>query len=123
MFISYLPFPSKIVDFDRKRNTNREALRKLFEMEKQRDNLMKKLWLCSGDIFIRIPSKNAKSIIEHEQENLDTEINRLRKEIKEKTSKLNEIEGLPDSAAPFVHLKPFQLEDLLCTGSKETKLA
>ncbi|KAF1805818.1 hypothetical protein V8B55DRAFT_1433989 [Mucor lusitanicus] len=47
-----------VIDFDRKRNSNREALSSL---KKTKD---KKTWTFFGDMFIKLPTENTKALIE-----------------------------------------------------------
>jgi hypothetical protein len=51
----------KIVDYDRTRNTNREALTKL---KKEPLNSQKKVWVNLGDFFIKLEKDNVTSYIE-----------------------------------------------------------
>lgn len=55
----------EIVDLDRKRHANREAIRALAQ---QRTNSWNgdgtKTWLAIGNTFLRVPSDKAKSILE-----------------------------------------------------------
>jgi len=106
----------QIVDFDKRRNVNREALRSL------KDSKDNKTWLCSGaDLFIKLPTDGARKIIEKDQRTLDEEINKLRDQLKVKTSKLSEIEGTEDSTKPFF-LKPTSVSSLSSmTGTKRTE--
>jgi len=97
----------QMVDFDRKRNSNREALRQIASCKKP----SKQLWLCHSNIFIQLPTNTVKSIIEKEQKHLDAEIRKLQDDLKVKTSQLAEVEGLPDPIVPY-NLHPFSLEDL-----------
>ncbi|KAL7327203.1 hypothetical protein PS15p_209431 [Mucor circinelloides] len=47
-----------VIDFDRKRNSNREALSKL------RKTTDKKTWTFFGDMFIKLPTDKTKVLIE-----------------------------------------------------------
>ncbi|CAG8727135.1 11287_t:CDS:2 [Ambispora leptoticha] len=77
-----------VVDYDRKRNTNREALNKLKKELKDE----KKLWVNLGDLFIRMEAPKVKTLIEKDQTNLDHEIEVVRNSIKEKTAQLEKLE-------------------------------
>src|SRR4051812_10770975 len=106
-------FPFKVVDYDRTRNTNREALTKF---KKEPLNSQKKVWVNLGDFFIKLESDNVKSYIEKgtmikkyiiymiyylskfvskkyktDQKNLEKEISSLRDTIKQKTSELEKL--------------------------------
>lgn len=74
---------------DRKRNKNREALGAI-----RRKEIGPKSWVCVGDLFVKLPQDTVKELIERDQKNLDTEVERLRKEMKEKTTELNQLEGI-----------------------------
>lgn len=84
----------EIVDLDRKRNLNREALRAL---EKSCRAHWKgdesKTWLATGNTFLKLPSKTAKSMLERDQIRLNSEINILRSELKVKVNVLMEKQG------------------------------
>ncbi|CAG8481673.1 233_t:CDS:2 [Ambispora gerdemannii] len=77
-----------VVDYDRKRNTNREALNK-FKKELKNE---KKLWVNLGDFFIKMEAPNVKTLIEKDQKNLDNEIEVVRNSIKGKTAQLEKLE-------------------------------
>jgi len=85
----------QIIELDKKRNTNREALRAL----KTKDTTgvkTSKSWVCFGNMFLKLPSSNVQTMLQQDQKNLDEEISRLRKDLKPKVSKLHELEGLPE---------------------------
>ncbi|MBW00233.1 p53 and DNA damage-regulated protein 1, partial [Eschrichtius robustus] len=90
-----------IVDLDTKRNRNREGLRAL-----QKDlSLSEDVMVCFGNMFIRMPHRETKEMIEKDQEHLDKEIERLRKQLKVKVNHLFEAQGKPE-------LKGFNLNPL-----------
>ncbi|XP_053208150.1 p53 and DNA damage-regulated protein 1-like [Panonychus citri] len=78
-----------IVDFDRRRNKNREALR----MIQKKDQ--KKVWLCFGNMFVQTLTEKGKHIIEKDQVHLDETINGLRDSIKESYDELRRLENKP----------------------------
>ncbi|XP_007446958.1 PREDICTED: p53 and DNA damage-regulated protein 1 [Lipotes vexillifer] len=91
----------QIVDLDTKRNRNREGLRAL-----QKDlSLSEDVMVCFGNVFIRMPHRETKEMIEKDQEHLDKEIERLRKQLKVKVNRLFEAQGKPE-------LKGFNLNPL-----------
>jgi hypothetical protein len=51
----------KIIDYDRTRNTNREALAKL---KKEPLNSQKNVWVNLGDFFVKLEKDNVKTYIE-----------------------------------------------------------
>ena len=75
----------EIVDLDRKRNSNREAIRAL---EKEAKTHYKgsdsKCWLAMGNSFFRLPNRNAVSLLKKDQQQLDISVNTQRSELKEK---------------------------------------
>ncbi|XP_071524863.1 p53 and DNA damage-regulated protein 1 [Panulirus ornatus] len=82
----------EIVTLDRRRNTNREALRQL-----QTNNLISKnpnsrTWICAGNMFLKMPKNYVTENIEKEQKQLDTEINNLRNGLRSKVNHLNDLE-------------------------------
>lgn len=55
-----------------------------------------KVKVCFGNIFIKFPKSKTKEMIQKDQEQLDKEINNLRKELKDKVGHLNNLQGKPD---------------------------
>nr|XP_020473939.1 p53 and DNA damage-regulated protein 1 [Monopterus albus] len=82
----------QIVDLDKKRNRNREALNAL----KTAMSDSEKVKVCFGTMFIRFPKSKTREMIQKDQEQLDKEINDLRKGLKAKVNRLNEIQGRPE---------------------------
>ncbi|CAG5984499.1 p53 and DNA damage-regulated protein 1 [Menidia menidia] len=82
----------QIVELDSKRNKNREALNAL----KHDMPDTEKVKVCFGNMFIKFPKSKTSEMIQKDQEQLDKEINDLRKELKAKVNRLNEIEGKPE---------------------------
>ena len=81
---------AQIIDYDKKRNSNREALRAI---KKQPEN---KHWFCIGNSFIKVTHDHCQNILEKDQSYMDNEIKRLHIGLKPKVSKLFELEGRPD---------------------------
>ncbi|KAI7907559.1 uncharacterized protein BX663DRAFT_3805 [Cokeromyces recurvatus] len=79
-----------VVDYDRKRNSNREALSQLKKMED------KKTWTFFGDMFIKLPAKDTKMLIERDQKLLDEKIDIARDIMKRNTIAIQEMEGKND---------------------------
>ncbi|KAL4833521.1 hypothetical protein H8958_022170, partial [Nasalis larvatus] len=91
----------QIVDLDTKRNQNREGLRAL-----QKDlSLSEDVMVCFGNMFIKMPHPETKEMIEKDQDHLDKEIEKLRKQLKVKVNRLFEAQGKPE-------LKGFNLNPL-----------
>ncbi|XP_022056586.1 p53 and DNA damage-regulated protein 1 [Acanthochromis polyacanthus] len=82
----------QIVDLDTKRNRNREALNAL----KHEMSDSEKVKVCFGNMFIKFPKSKTKEMIQKDQEQLDKEINDLRKGLKAKVNRLNEMQGKPE---------------------------
>ncbi|XP_069031581.1 p53 and DNA damage-regulated protein 1 isoform X2 [Embiotoca jacksoni] len=80
----------QIVDLDTKRNKNREALNAL----KHEMSDSEKVKVCFGNMFIKFPNSKTREMIQKDQEQLDKEINDLRKGLKAKVNGLNEIQAL-----------------------------
>ncbi|KAF9999850.1 p53 and DNA damage-regulated protein 1 [Entomortierella chlamydospora] len=90
-----------IVDYDRRRNSNREALSKLKKELAQE----KKVWVNLGDMFVKLPKQNVETMIKKDQETLDTEISDIRELMKEKVVELEKLEGGDGSRAKSYQLK------------------
>ncbi|KAI1317521.1 p53 and DNA damage-regulated protein 1 [Mortierella claussenii] len=90
-----------IVDYDRRRNSNREALTKL----KKDLASEKKVWVNLGDMFIKMPKENVETMIKKDQATLDAEIADIRETMKEKVVELEKLEGGDGSRASAFQLK------------------
>ncbi|KAM9444241.1 p53 and DNA damage-regulated protein 1 [Clarias gariepinus] len=82
----------QIVELDARRNRNREAMNALKTSSEDED----KVKVCFGNMFIKFPKESTKSMIQKDQEQLDQEINDLRKGLKAKVNRLNDLQGKPD---------------------------
>ncbi|KAI9010943.1 hypothetical protein CLU79DRAFT_771951 [Phycomyces nitens] len=80
-----------LIDFDRKRNANREGLNQWKKTGKMANE--KKAWIQFGDMFVRLPSDTAKKMIEKDQESLNKTMDETRDSMREATMKLQEMEG------------------------------
>ncbi|XP_048879388.1 p53 and DNA damage-regulated protein 1 [Brienomyrus brachyistius] len=83
----------QIVDLDVKRNGNREALNAL-RNEGETDS--GKVKVCFGNMFIKLPKKTTREMIQKDQEQLEKGISDTRKRLKAKVNHLNELQGKPD---------------------------
>ena len=121
---------AKVVNLDRHRNGNREALREL----KKCPLVGPKVWVLHGNFFMKQPAATASaqlrvgdrprglvvffvhfwSFCVADQDGLDAEINTLRDSIKLKTARLCEMEGKADKVSSFF-LSPTKPSDLLKT--------
>uniref|UniRef100_K7F6V3 P53 and DNA damage regulated 1 n=1 Tax=Pelodiscus sinensis TaxID=13735 RepID=K7F6V3_PELSI len=52
--------------------------------------------VCFGNMFIQLPKSKTKEMIQKDQEQLDEEINQLRKELRVKVNRLYEAQGKPE---------------------------
>ncbi|KAI8090024.1 uncharacterized protein BX664DRAFT_386418 [Halteromyces radiatus] len=78
-----------LIDYDRKRNSNREALNQFKKNLKDE----KKVWINLGDMFIRLPTKEAQQVIEKDQTTLTEKMDETRKIIKDMATELQQLEG------------------------------
>ncbi|XP_019723789.1 p53 and DNA damage-regulated protein 1 isoform X1 [Hippocampus comes] len=81
----------QIIDLDMKRNRNREALNAL-----KSGMCSEKVKICFGNMFIKFPKSQATQMIQKDQEQLDSELNHLRKGLKANVNHLNEKQGKPE---------------------------
>ncbi|XP_050978952.1 p53 and DNA damage-regulated protein 1 [Labeo rohita] len=81
----------QIVDLDLRRNKNREALSAL-RNHSPNDNVK----VCFGNMFIKFPQESTRSMILKDQDQLDKEISELRKQLKAKVNRLNDLQGKPE---------------------------
>lgn len=79
-----LELKQQLIDLDRKRQGNVEALATYRERNVNVDMESDKQWLCAGKIFFRVPAKQAKQIILEEQATLSREIEKTRVHIKDR---------------------------------------
>ena len=84
----------QMVELDRQRNKNREALAALRRLDRQGGEAAagQKHWVWQGGNFLRHSQADTRSLLEADQARLDTEIERLRGEVKRKTSTLCELD-------------------------------
>ncbi|XP_055364913.1 p53 and DNA damage-regulated protein 1 isoform X1 [Betta splendens] len=101
----------QIVDLDSKRNRNREALNAL----KTEMADTEKVKVCFGKMFIRFPKSKTKEMIQKDQEQLDREINDLRKGLKAKVNRLNEMQGKPELRG--YNLSPLSADEVKAINS------
>ena len=88
----------EMVEFDRKRNYNRECLGAFRRGEIQTNN---KLWMqfststgpTAGNLFVKLPRKNLVSMLESEQVRLTALIEKNRQDVKGRVRELNALVG------------------------------
>jgi len=93
----------QIVDLDKMRNTNREAIRALRTALKSDPN--HKSWMNIGGQFLKYKATEGIRMLEADQKELDNQINTLRNGLLAKVNKLNDAQGKAD-------LKGFNLSPL-----------
>lgn len=101
----------QIVDLDTKRNRNREALNAL----KHEMSDSEKVKVCFGNMFIKFPKSKTREMIQRDQEQLDKAINDLRKGLKAKVNRLNEIQGQPELRG--YNLSPLSTDEIKAINS------
>ncbi|XP_039575101.1 p53 and DNA damage-regulated protein 1 isoform X1 [Passer montanus] len=101
-----LSLPLQIVDLDVKRNRNREALRALQKDPEPEEKAM----VCFGGMFIELPKAKTREMLRQDQDELDEEINKLRKELRVKVNRLYEAQGKPELKG--FNLNPMSAEEM-----------
>lgn len=94
-----------MIELDKKRQKSREAIRVL-----QKDKTSTKQWVCFGNMFIKMPSKETKLLLEKDFDQLDKEISETRQELKPKLRQLRDLEN-KDNPKGF-HLNPLTKEEM-----------
>ncbi|XP_002160753.2 p53 and DNA damage-regulated protein 1 [Hydra vulgaris] len=82
---------AQIIDFDKKRCGNRQALRET------KVNPKDKQWICIGNLFLKISQKQAIEMLKNDQNQIEKEIANVHNGLKPKLKKLHELEGLPST--------------------------
>ena len=85
----------EIVDLDRKRCQNREAIRAMSHLN-HAGAAPPNQWLAMGNCFFKLPKDKAKTLLQKDQDRLDTQINILRSNLKPKVNNLRDKEGQPE---------------------------
>mmetsp|Transcript_10048 Transcript_10048/g.30918 ORF Transcript_10048/g.30918 Transcript_10048/m.30918 type:complete len:161 (+) Transcript_10048:44-526(+) len=83
------------VEFDRKRQTNREALAGIRRLDPTPAGSGKELYYCIGDLFIKVPRTLVEKQIRLEQQQIDEELDVLRADMKQKISQIADLEKDP----------------------------
>eukprot|EP00795_Rhopilema_esculentum_P001583 gene1583-16036_t len=79
----------QLVDLDRKKNKNREAINAL---KKTRNSNESKSWLCIGNTFFRFEDDLIANTLKEDQKELEKEIQSIRNGITGKVSDLHQLE-------------------------------
>ncbi|NXO00972.1 PDRG1 protein, partial [Rhinopomastus cyanomelas] len=69
-----------------------------------------KAMVCFGEMFIELPKAQTREMLQKDQEQLDEEINKLRKELRVKVNRLYEAQGKPELKG--FNLNPMTTEEL-----------
>uniref|UniRef100_A0A3Q2QXQ8 p53 and DNA damage-regulated protein 1 n=1 Tax=Fundulus heteroclitus TaxID=8078 RepID=A0A3Q2QXQ8_FUNHE len=105
----------QIVDLDMKRNRNREALSAL----KHEMSDSEKVKVCFGNMFIKFPTSKTREMIQKDLEQLDKEISDLRRGLKAKVNRLNEMQGKPELTG--YNLSPLSADEIRAINSLLTR--
>ena len=86
----------QMVELDRQRNQNREALAALRRMDREATAsgtaAPSKYWMCMGDVFLRRSHAATRSMLGEEQTRIERELETLRTSVKRKSSTLCELD-------------------------------
>ncbi|NXR91476.1 PDRG1 protein, partial [Hypocryptadius cinnamomeus] len=69
-----------------------------------------KAMVCFGGMFIELPKAKTQEMLRQDQEELDEEINKLRKELRVKVNRLYEAQGKPELKG--FNLNPMSAEEM-----------
>jgi hypothetical protein len=85
----------QMIDLERRRNMNREALASLRRIERQGGDVaaQSKHWICLGDVFVKRPHGPTRAMLEEDGRRLEAEVEGLRTSVKKKTSELCELDS------------------------------
>uniref|UniRef100_A0A670IDH4 p53 and DNA damage-regulated protein 1 n=1 Tax=Podarcis muralis TaxID=64176 RepID=A0A670IDH4_PODMU len=104
----------QIVDLGMKQNQNREALRALSKDMETSDKVM----VCFGNMFVQFGKAKTKDMLQRDQELLDEEIAKLRKELKVKVNRL--LEAQDEACRILLHSLASLLSLRKCPHSKHS---
>nr|CAH8873590.1 unnamed protein product [Trichobilharzia regenti] len=90
--------------YDRNRQKSREAVRKLMQLGSEDQQ-----WVCLSDQFFHLPSNGLKKAIEEDIKVYDSEIKKLKDQLKEDLNWLHELEG--KEPLKGFHLLPMKNEN------------
>uniref|UniRef100_A0A224Y0S2 Putative p53 and dna damage-regulated protein n=1 Tax=Panstrongylus lignarius TaxID=156445 RepID=A0A224Y0S2_9HEMI len=99
---------AEIVALDARRNETRMGLRALTKTNK------KKAWVAVGPLLIRLPVDKAKNLLQKDQIKSDTEVNKLRSNLKVKVNKLRDLEY--QDPVPGFNLRALGKEEFSAIG-------
>ena len=94
-----------LIDLDRERNLNREAMSKISKITKNNKNDSNQKFYCSfGNTFLKLSDKELMKQMEADQIEINEKSEKIRNGLKDKVAKLKEAEG--DELNSGFHLKP-----------------
>lgn len=96
----------QVVELDKRRQKNREALRCLRNPSED----SRRPWVCIGNMFMKIPKSRTTDLLVQEQEKLEAEIGALRAKLKKNVKLLREMEGR--SEVQGFDLKPLGRDEM-----------
>mmetsp|Transcript_43585 Transcript_43585/g.114563 ORF Transcript_43585/g.114563 Transcript_43585/m.114563 type:complete len:185 (+) Transcript_43585:55-609(+) len=86
----------QMVELDRQRNKNREALAALRHLDRDAEKAGLQApeahWMCTGDLFVKRSAATTRQMLEEEQKQIDSQLETLRASVKRKTSTLCELD-------------------------------
>ena len=91
-----------LIDLDRERNLNREAMSKISKITKNTNN--QKFYCSFGNTFLKLTDKELMKQMEADQIEINEKSEKIRRGLKDKVAKLKEAEG--DELNSGFHLKP-----------------
>ena len=107
----------QIVELDKRRQTNRQALRAV-KNEKEQD----KMWVMMGNEFLKVERDLLGSWLESDQKVLDKEINSIRDGLKSKVQALKQLEGEEIPRGFFLQaMKKNELSNIGSTAGRVTE--
>ena len=96
----------EIVQMDRIRNKNREALTALKRVPEKES-----VYLCVGNMFFKHRKPAARQLIEDDQKQVNDHIEQLRRQMKNKVQQIQEMEDKGDQFAKF-NLNPLSSQEM-----------
>lgn len=108
---------NQLVDLDRRRQSNMEALACYRTRNAKFDEQVDKQWLCAGKIFFRLPATHAKSILIRDKDVIQEEYNSTREQIKENLKIIHTYRP-SDLDSPSVKLVLQQANEIAAKGGE-----
>ncbi|XP_075680386.1 pdrg1 prefoldin-like subunit [Dermatophagoides pteronyssinus] len=102
---------TEIINLDRIRQKNREALTAIKNHYNHGDDDGQNIYICMGNMFIKHPIKRARSLIQRDQNIVNEQIEILHKNVKNNVEKIQELEGKSEQFRTF-NLKPLNSSEM-----------